>query len=92
LEEKELAKQLKLEEKELAKQLKLEEKKRIKDKERTSKRKIKVTEEKQLKKKAGLNEDVSNAEINLSKFRELVEKITKKNTFKPYPDIDDIPN
>ena len=25
-------------------------------------------------------------------FRKLVEKITKKNIFRPYPDINDIPN
>ena len=31
-------------------------------------------------------------EISSSEFSEIVEKITKKNTFKPYPDINDIPN
>ena len=87
--EKDLAKQIKLEEKRrikeeknLVKQIKLEEKKRIKDTKKSSKRKINVNKEKQLKK----------AEIDLEEFSELVEKITIKNTFKPYPDINEIPN
>jgi len=98
-EEKNLAKQLKLEEKKqikeeknLAKQLKLEEKRRIKDEKRSSKRKIIVTQKKQLKKKVDLDAGIANTEIKLGKFSELVEKITKKNTFRPYPDINDIPN
>ena len=88
-EEKDLAKQIKLEEKRrikeeknLAKQINLEEKKRIKGEKKSYKRKIYVNKEKQLKK----------AEIDLDEFSELVEKITKKNTFKPYPDINEIPN
>jgi len=87
--EKDLAKQIKLEEKrrikeekDLAKQINLEEKKRIKGEKKSYKRKIYVNKEKQLKK----------AEIDLDEFSELVEKITKKNTFKPYPDINEIPN
>ena len=87
-EEKDLAKQIKLEEKrrikeekDLAKQINLEEKKRIKGEKKSYKRKIYVNKEKQLKK----------AEIDLDEFSELVEKITKKNTFKPYPDINEIP-
>ena len=78
LEEKRLIK----EEKDLAKQINLEEKKRIKGEKKSYKRKIYVNKEKQLKK----------AEIDLDEFSELVEKITKKNTFKPYPDINEIPN
>ena len=87
--EKNSAKQIKLEEKrrikeekDLAKQIKLEEKKRIKGEKKSYKRKIYVNKENQLKK----------AEIDLDEFSELVEKITKKNTFKPYPDINEIPN
>ena len=98
-EEKNLAKQLKLEEKKqikeeknLAKQVKLEEKRRIKDEKKSSKRKIIVSQKKQLKKKVDLDDAVANTEIKLGKFSELVEKITKKNTFRPYPDINDIPN
>ena len=69
-------------EKNLAKHAKLEEKKRIKGEKKSYKRKIYVNKEKQLKK----------AEIDLDEFSELVEKITKMNTFKPYPDINEIPN
>ena len=31
-------------------------------------------------------------EINSGDFREIVERIIKKNTIKSYPDINDIPN
>jgi len=98
LEEKNLAKQIKLkekrrikEEKKLAKQIKLKEKKRIKDKKKSSKKKIIVNQKKQLK-KVELDTSTVNTEIKLGKFEELVGIITKKNTFRPYPDINDIPN
>ena len=88
-EEKKLAKQIELEEKrqikeekKLAKQIKLEEKKQNKKKKKSSIKKIDGNNEKQLKK----------TEINLSEFSEIVEKITRKNAFKPYPDINDIQN
>ena len=97
--EKDLAKQTKLEEKmrikeekNLAKQIKLEEKRRIKDEKKSSKRKIIVNQKKQLKKKVDLDSGNTNAEIKLGKFSELVEKITKRNTIRPYPDINDMPN
>ena len=35
---------------------------------------------------------IANTKIELGKFSEIVEKITKKNSFKSFPDIDDIPN
>ena len=89
LEEKKLAKQIELEEKrqikeekKLAKQIKLEEKKQNKKKKKSSIKKIGGDNEKQLKK----------TEINLSEFSEIVEKITRKNAIKPYPDINDIAN
>ena len=89
LEEKKLAKQIELEEKrqikeekKLAKQIKLEEKKQNKKKKKSSIKKIDGNNEKQLKK----------TEINLSEFSEIVEKITRKNAIKPYPDINDIAN
>ena len=93
-EEKKLAKQVKLEEKrrikeekrrikeekKLAKQIKLEEKLRIKD------------EKKQLKKNVESDSSIARTEIKLDKFSELVEKITKKNSLRAYPDINDMPN
>ena len=97
--EKNLARQLKLEEKKrlkeeknLAKQLKLEEKGQIKDEKKSSRRKIIVNKKKQLKQKVDLDAAIANAEVKLGKFGELVEKITKKNAFRPYPDNNDIPN
>ena len=107
LEEKRLAKQIKAEEKrrikeekKLAKQIKLEEKRRIKEEKKLAKQ-IKLEEKRQTKKMKKKSIKKSNnknekpfkkAEINLGEFSEVVEKITRKNAFKPYPDINDIPN
>ena len=90
--EKELAKQAKLEEKrriqeekELAKQVELDEKRRIKERKKNitnneTSKKIKLKE---------INEET--ILINTSnKFEELVEKIIKRNSLKPFPDIGDI--
>jgi len=85
--EKNLAKQAKLdekrrinEEKNLAKQIRKDEKKIIKKDKETSKQKVLI------------DTGIVNTEIEASKFKELVEKITKENLFRPYPDINDIPN
>ena len=96
---KDLSKQAKLEEKrrireekDLAKQIKLEDKKRIKEEKELSRSKIVKNETKHLKKNVESTTSIANTKIELGKFSEIVEKITKKNTFKPFPDIDDIPN
>ena len=85
-------------EKDLAKQVKLEEKRRIKEKRKKDNQTF-SKEEKIVKKIIKTtNENVkeySNTESNKisdSRFNELVERIIKKNSFKPYPDINDIPN
>ncbi len=96
LEEKKLAKQIELEEKrqikeekKLAKQIELEEKRRIKEEKKQNKKKKKSS----IKKIDGNNEkQLKKTEINLSEFSEIVEKITKKNAIKAYPDINDIAN
>ena len=94
------SKQMRLEEKKLAKQIELEEKRRIKEEKKLAK-KIKLEEKKQNKKKKkssikkidGNNEkQLKKTEINLSEFSEIVEKITRKNAIKPYPDINDVAN
>ena len=74
------------EEKALSKQAKLEEKKRIKDDKKGFNKK-KVTQK-------SVEKEVSNENIKIKKgnFKELVEKITKQNAFRPYPEIDDTPN
>jgi len=94
LKEKNLKRQVKLEkkrrikeEKNLAKQIELEEKKRIKDKKKNI-----VNQKKQLKKNVELDAGIADARIKIGEFSKLVEKITKKNTLRPYPDINDIPN
>ena len=97
--EKDLTKQAKLEEKrrireekDLAKQIKLEDKKRIKEEKELSRSKIVKNETKHLKKNVETTTSIANTKIELGKFSEIVEKITKKNSFRPFPDIDDIPN
>ena len=98
-EEKELAKQTKLEEKrrikeekELANEIKQEEKRRVEVEKTTLKKKIAKKQKKPSEKGVALDSDIGNVKINLNKFSELVEKITKQNSFRPYPDINDIPN
>ena len=103
LEEKRRIKQ----EKKLAKQAKLEEKRRIKQEKKLAKeakieQKKKAKHEKKLKKinKKTVTNKISSNEIavfdnslsnNISEFDEFVEKINKKNMFRPFPDINDIP-
>ena len=97
--EKELAKQAQLEEKrrikeekELKKEIKQEEEKLAKVEKRTSKKKISKKRKKPSEEGVELNTNIENVKINLNKFSELVEKITKQNSFRPYPDINDIPH
>ncbi len=97
--EKELAKQARLdekrrmkEEKELAKQVRLEERKRTnniwKEEKKSSKKKILKTENK----KIVINTVIPTSNISSTEFEKLVERITKKNMFRSYPNINDIPN
>ena len=98
IKEKDLAKQIKYEkkrrikeEKELAKQIRIEEKLRIKEEKKLSK--VSKFEKKQPAKNTTVtNNQVISEEAKSIKFNELVEKIIKKNSFRPYPDINDIPN
>jgi hypothetical protein len=98
--EKSSLKQTRLEEKQLAKKIKLEEKRRIK-KEKYLEKKLKLDKKNQnkvekkssVKKTSVIKDELSKkSEIIPGGFSEIAEKITKKNTFKPYPDINDIPN
>ena len=86
------------EEKRLAKKLELEEKRRIKEEKRLAK-KIKSNNRKKEQKRSNndekkivLSSSIGKLEVNLSKFNDLVDKIRKKNSLRPYPDINDIPN
>ena len=88
------------ENKKLAKQARLEEKRRIKENKKLAKQarlneeKLIKEKRKKTKKKVLKSKNHSDSEINISstKFNELVKKITKKNMFRRYPDINDIPN
>ena len=96
------------EEKRLAKQILKDEKNRIKEEKRLAKQKLKdeknrIKEEKRLAKKEFDNEkknkkntlnNSSVVEINDSNddFTILREKVTNRNMFRPFPNINDIPN
>ena len=91
-------KKRKKDEKALAKQLKLEEKRRVKEEKKLQKQ-VKIDEKKLVKKEKKITKKIENNNISQNtaifkstNFEKLVEKITKKNIFKPYPDINDIPN
>lgn len=93
-------KKKRLEEKRLSKKMKLDEKKRIKEEKKLEKQ-IRLDEKKLIKKKKkstvkvvsnSTNDRSKKTEINSGDFREIVERIIKKNTIKSYPDINDIPN
>ena len=87
-EEKDLAKKLELEEKKLKKQAKVEKKIQINKEKDLSQKKVSRDSKKSIK--IGTNTEAS--KIQLNNFSELVDKITKENTLRPYPDINDIPN
>ena len=102
-EEKEVAKQARLdekrrikEEKKLAKQVRLEEKRGARDiwkkEKKSSKKKIPKTENVPLEKEVLINTGIARNGISSTEFKKLVEKITKKNMFRSYPSINDIPN
>ena len=103
--EKKLANQVKLEEKirvkeekKLTKQIDRDEKKII-YKEKKLARQMEQVEKKIIKKEKNMSRQSVNVDTSLeniaivsTNFEKLVKKIIKKNTFRPYPDINDIPN
>ena len=98
-EEKALAKQAKIEEKrriknekKLAKQAKIEEKRKTKEEKKLAK-KIKKNQKKITEKVIEKDEiNVEESKNKINKFSQIVEKITNRNMFRPYPDINDIKN
>ena len=56
------------------------------------KKKILKNEKKVTKKNITVKDSVENIVVATTDFKKLVEKITKENSFRPYPDINDIPN
>ena len=94
-EEKELAKQIKLEEKreikEKKKRLK-EENKRANLKNKESKKNKLISEEKIAKKKIVISTNNVKLDTNSPEFKNLMEKIIKKNKTRPYPSLSGIEN
>ena len=85
-----------IKEKNMAKQAKLEDKRKKKEEnyltkqiERDEARIIKK-EKKTSKQSVNINAGIESPAIISTNFKKLVEKITKKNIFRPYPDINDI--
>ena len=86
------------EQKVLAKQAKLEEKRRIKEQKVLAKqieqdeKKIIKKDKKTSKKSTDVDTDLENIEIVSTNFQRIVKEMSKRNIFRPYPDINDIPN
>ena len=102
-EEKNMAKQAKLEdkrkkkeEKNMAKLAKLENKRKKKEEKYLTKQmerdeaRIIENEKKTPKQSVNINAGIESSESISTNFNKLVEKITKKNIFRPYPDINDV--
>ena len=103
--QKALKKQAKLEEKiklkedkALAKQVKKNEKRKMKEKKALAKqlkKEEKILTKKSIKKERKSKKVVkssSNSLLPITNFQKIVNEINRKNIFKPYPDINDIPN
>ena len=82
----------------LAKKERLEEKRRIKE-EKSLIKQIKKDEKKVNKKVKKMSKDNNNIDDNLNNssissanFQKIVKEISRRNFFKPYPDVNDIPN
>ena len=97
--EKQLLKQAKLEErrrikeeKELLKEMQLEEEKRNNVERKTLNKKVEKKQKKIAKKNITLESSIENTEISSNQFGELLKNIIKKNSFRTYPDINNIPN
>ena len=75
----------------MAKLNRKKEKIKIKEEKKLSNQKIKnkiIEKEKKVVKKI----DIDKSNLSSNNFNKIVEKITNKNIFRPYPDINDIPD
>tara|TARA_Y100000590_G_C15732541_1_gene1017529 strand:- start:2459 stop:3094 length:636 start_codon:yes stop_codon:yes gene_type:complete len=97
-EQKALAKQAKKDEKKRIKEQKilskelLKMKKKNDKKEKTLVKKIKKEEKKIIKKRKKMSKTSVNPKITSTNFQKIVKEIQRRNIFKSYPDINDIPN
>ena len=81
------------EEKDLAKQVRLDEKKRIKEEKDLAKKEIEINKKTIKQKEVKQDTDIAKIDVSSNNvFKKIVEKITKENMFRPYPNINDIPN
>jgi len=85
------------EEKKLTKQAKLEEKRRIKEEKKLAKlNKTEKNKDKKIRsnddKKLIISSGMAKIEIGSNTLDKIIEKVRSKNMFRPYPDINDIPN
>ena len=64
----------------------------MKKKNKMDKKMLTKKQDRDLNKDIKLSSKVGIIEIDSNKFSDLVEKIYKKNSLKPFPDINDIPN
>ena len=58
---------------------------------KSSKKKVVKTENVPSEKEVAINTGIAKIDISSTEFKKLVEKITKKNMFRSYPNINDIP-
>ena len=80
-------------EKDLAKQVRLDEKKRIREEKDFAKQEIERNKKTIKQKEVKQDTDIAKIDVSSNNvFKKIVEKITKKNMFRPYPNINDIPN
>ena len=59
-----------------------------KDEKKLPKKEVSKTKNKE----TAINIDMASTNISSAKFKELAERITLKNKFRPFPNINDIPN
>ena len=98
LEVEKIIQQARKEEKNIAKQAKLEEKRKKKEKKNLVKQtkrdeaRIIKKEKKKSKQSVNINPGIESATTISTNFIKLLKKIKSRNIFRPYPDINDIPN
>ena len=89
---KELAKQARIDEKKRKKREKKLAKENRKNEKKLIKNKKKSVKQKEKKSEFDKTADSTTLQTTASTFANLVEKVTKQNMSRPYPDINDIPN
>ena len=77
----------------ITQQARLDEKKRIKEEKVFAKQEIERNKKTIKQKEVKQDTDIAKIDVSSNNvFKKIVEKITKENMFRPYPNINDIPN